>query len=157
MESSSLEGADVVKWSAVNDVRVVVLFICGNPGLVNYYSLFLSTISSSLPSAAVYGIGHLNHSTSIKPGDRIATLREQVDHKIRFVDELDQQYKFTQGQTKLVLIAHSIGSWISLEVTFSSLSGGYPANRRPSGPQISTTCRRLTSFPLPDYFTYAIK
>jgi hypothetical protein len=157
MDSSSFEGADVIKWSAANDVRVVVLFICGNPGLVNYYSLFLSTISSSLPSAAVYGIGHLNHSTSIKAGDKVATLRDQVDHKIRFVDQLDQQYKFRESQTKLVLIAHSIGSWISLEVTFCSLSGGYPANDRLSGSQISTSCRRLASFPLPDYFTYAIK
>lgn len=116
--NTQFEGADVVEWPTASP-SLVLLFICGNPGLVDYYSLFLSTISSSLPCATVYGIGHLGHSVR-NTSDKLATLRDQVDHKIRFVDELNRKYQFKESKVKLVLVAHSIGSWISLEVNHAT-------------------------------------
>lgn len=46
-------------------------------------------------------------------------MREQVENQIKFIDELKEYYRVgTDGGAKLVLVAHSIGSWISLEVSF---------------------------------------
>ncbi|KAM0789049.1 hypothetical protein ACM66B_003112 [Microbotryomycetes sp. NB124-2] len=102
----------------------IVLFVPGNPGLVGYYTLFLSRIHQDLgpKDTSVYAVGHLGHSPAHEvrrwTSRGAATLDEQVQHKIDFVDSLTKEYDIglEQGNTKLVLIGHSIGSWISMQV-----------------------------------------
>lgn len=67
----------------------------------------------------MYAIGHLDHSPTTSHlalhSAPAVTLRGQVAHKVEFIDQLDEQYDFSKGKTKLVLIAHSIGAWICCE------------------------------------------
>ncbi|GAA6024185.1 hypothetical protein JCM11491_006673 [Sporobolomyces phaffii] len=107
-------------------IKLVLLFIPGNPGLVGYYDSFLSNVQASLPNdirdtTEIYAVGHLGHSLQaekegmvkgFKPSQQ-ATLEEQVESKLEFVDELRGKY----GQdVKIMAMGHSIGSWICLQM-----------------------------------------
>lgn len=101
------------------------MFIPGNPGLPGYYTSFLTRLQNDLDpkTTEVYAIGHLGHSPAHSPrawtGRGAATLREQVEHKVDFVDGLLDQHRIglEENETKLVLIGHSIGSWVCCEVS----------------------------------------
>lgn len=112
------DSADLLTWSSsLVSPSLIVIFICGNPGLPSYYLHFLSTLSRSLPSAAVYGLGHLNHSpTTSTVQHKQVTLQDQVDHKVAFLDDLNRQYSMQQNKINVLLIGHSVGSWIACEV-----------------------------------------
>jgi pimeloyl-ACP methyl ester carboxylesterase len=115
-----------------------VIFIPGNPGLISYYQEFLSNLQDSLPneevkeSLEIYSIGHLGHCLQTQEGGRgfkpkdQASLQEQVESKIEFLDELKEKYNIQHHQddddeqVKIIVMGHSIGSWICLQV--SSLS-----------------------------------
>ncbi|GAA6058868.1 hypothetical protein JCM10212_002812 [Sporobolomyces blumeae] len=118
---------DILHYSAPSlTVKYVVVFVPGNPGLVDYYRSFLSRLQASLPPAIkestdLYAIGHLGHSLQgeqdgmtrgFKP-DQQATLHEQVESKVEFVDELKGKYG---DDVKIIMMGHSIGSWICLQV-----------------------------------------
>ncbi|GAA5904627.1 uncharacterized protein JCM6883_003846 [Sporobolomyces salmoneus] len=106
--------------------KLVLVFIPGNPGLVSYYDSFLSTLQSSLPlevkeTTEIYAVGHLGHSLNaeregmvkgFKPSQQ-ATLEEQVESKVEFVDELKVKYG---DEVKIMVLGHSIGSWICLQM-----------------------------------------
>lgn len=80
-------------------------------------------MTEELPGTLVLGISHVNQGfirSSIVPTKQPATLRDQVKHKIELLDELNAKYKLDEGKVKLSIVAHSIGSWISLGVRFSS-------------------------------------
>lgn len=103
--------------------KLIVVFICGNPGLPNYYTPFLSLLHSILSPTAtrIYALGHLGHTKSNenKNLNSIANLNEQVMNQIELLDELTTEFNIEagkEGSCKLVTVAHSIGSWISLEV-----------------------------------------
>lgn len=90
---------------------------------MQYYPVFLGSIAKSLPSTTVYAIGHLGQSltTASEDPSAVATLREQVEAKIQFVDQLDEEYGFVkgkngEGKVNLVLMGHSVGAWICCEV-----------------------------------------
>ena len=99
----------------------MLLFIPGNPGLAHFYTGWLSSIQSHLPSTTVYALGHLGHSPSSAAfawtPKGAASLQDQVEHKVAFIDELSQTHDFGPGkdQTKLILLGHSIGCWIACE------------------------------------------
>lgn len=106
--------------------KLIVVFICGNPGLPNYYTTLLSLLHSILSpeTTKIYALGHLGHSKSNKNKDlnSIANLNEQVTNQIELLDELTREHDIdtTKAEScKLVTVAHSIGSWISLEVNIS--------------------------------------
>ena len=134
MESSTRLGLyglpyDLLHWptspasngSVPSKPSIVLLFIPGNPGLAHYYTGWLSSIQSHLPSTTVYAVGHLGHSPSSAAfawtPKGAASLQDQVEHKVAFIDELSQTHDFGPGkdQTKLVLLGHSIGCWIACE------------------------------------------
>jgi len=106
--------------------KLIILFIPGNPGLIDYYRSFLSTLQSGLPShikesTELYAIGHLGHSLEaekngmvkgFKPNQQ-ASLEEQVSSKCEFVDELFEKHG---KEVKIMILGHSIGSWICLQV-----------------------------------------
>lgn len=101
---------------------LVILFVPGNPGLVAWYIHFLSSLRSHLPpSTTLYALGHLGHSAGTPYSAPVATLIEQVAHKVQFIDDLSSQqprgFGTGPGQTRLVLLGHSIGCWINCEVT----------------------------------------
>ncbi|EGU12952.1 hypothetical protein RTG_00993 [Rhodotorula toruloides ATCC 204091] len=122
--------ADLLRFERIaadKPARLFILFIPGNPGLVSYYRDFLTSLRDALPLdlrdyTEMAALGHLRHTPGYKeeqgyrPQDQ-ATLDEQVDAKISFVEELAREYKLGQeGSPKLVILGHSIGSWIGMQV-----------------------------------------
>ncbi|GAA5976279.1 hypothetical protein JCM11641_001103 [Rhodosporidiobolus odoratus] len=110
--------------------RLVILFIPGNPGLVEYYRSFLSSLRSALPSplrerTELFALGHLGHSAAsraggggggFKPSEQ-AGLEEQVEDKIRFLEELRGSHGVgKEGGARVVVVGHSIGAWMGLQV-----------------------------------------
>lgn len=122
--------ADLLRFERIaadKPAQLVILFIPGNPGLVSYYRDFLTALRDSLPLdlrdyTEMAALGHLRHTPEYKeergyrPQDQ-ATLDEQVDAKVSYVEALAKEYKLgEEGAPKLVILGHSIGSWIGMQV-----------------------------------------
>ncbi|KAM0745745.1 hypothetical protein T439DRAFT_384057 [Meredithblackwellia eburnea MCA 4105] len=115
--------ADILTWPApVTPPSRVICFITGNPGLPGYYTQFINQMRSKLPKdTTFYCIGHLGHSPTHSPrtfsSNGTPSLKDQVDAKIKFVDELQEKLGVgvEQGKPKLILIGHSIGSYCCLQ------------------------------------------
>ncbi|KFK38527.1 hypothetical protein AALP_AA3G125800 [Arabis alpina] len=89
-----------------------VLFIPGNPGVVPYYKEFLESLHEFLDgNASIIAIGQISHTSKDWESGRLFSFQEQIDHKIDFVRQELESVK-----VPIVLVAHSIGSYISLEM-----------------------------------------
>ncbi|GAA5864457.1 hypothetical protein JCM1840_000506 [Sporobolomyces johnsonii] len=108
------------------NLKLVLVFVPGNPGLVEYYRPFLTSLQAALPddlkdSTELYAVGQLGHSPAAEREGRMkgfrpneqASLEEQVESKREFVEELREKYG---EEVKIMLMGHSIGAWISLQV-----------------------------------------
>ncbi|CAK7341975.1 unnamed protein product [Dovyalis caffra] len=82
-----------------------VLFIPGNPGVVSYYKDFLESLYELLGGSA-----------SKWERGKLFSLQEQIDHKVDFIKQ-----ELQNNELPVVLVGHSIGSYISLEVLRRSL------------------------------------
>jgi hypothetical protein len=109
--------------------KLVILMVPGNPGLVSYYREFLPSIRDALPAdlkgqTVIHAIGHLEHTPNATSAERRGfkpnaqpTLEDQVADKVAYLDELAETYRFgEEGAPKLILLGHSIGAWIGLQV-----------------------------------------
>jgi pimeloyl-ACP methyl ester carboxylesterase len=107
---------------AVNP-EVVLLFIPGNPGLVSFYSLFLSAIhKSSYTRLAILSHAHVGHTPGVGDGEMDARrycLTTQIQNAVEAFDAIKSMYG---PEIKIVLLGHSVGSWIALQV---SIPAGY--------------------------------
>ncbi|GAA6007386.1 hypothetical protein JCM10207_006323 [Rhodosporidiobolus poonsookiae] len=127
--SLSSSSSDASTSSASSTTKLVLLFLPGNPGLVNYYTAFLSSLRNALPSplretTEIYAVGHLGHSTApglegrgFRPQEQ-ASLDEQVEDKVRFVDELrgGALRVGQEGGARCVVLGHSIGAWVGMQL-----------------------------------------
>ncbi|KZV15138.1 hypothetical protein F511_34643, partial [Dorcoceras hygrometricum] len=87
-----------------------VLFIPGNPGVISFYTEFLESLFELLGGkACVTGKKRLNFFPNWESG-RLFSLQEQIEHKISFIEHV------FQDASPIVLVGHSIGSYISLEL-----------------------------------------
>ncbi|CAA0822526.1 alpha/beta-Hydrolases superfamily protein [Striga hermonthica] len=102
------------------DTKFHVLFIPGNPGVISFYTDFLESLYELLGgSASVTGkythiyitIGHISHSEKDWGSGRLFSLQEQISHKISFIEQ-----ELGDVEVPIVLVGHSIGSYISLEI-----------------------------------------
>ena len=89
----------------------------GNPGLVDFYIPFLSAIYEKLVSTnvAILARAHLDHAPQIlehsrRPPSHALTI--QVESSIEILDSILYNY----SKTRIVVIGHSVGAWISLQV-----------------------------------------
>ncbi|KAK4432597.1 Lipid droplet-associated hydrolase [Sesamum alatum] len=95
-----------------HDPALHVLFIPGNPGVISFYTDFLELLYESLGgTASVTAIGHISHSEKNWESGRLFSLQEQIDHKINFIEQ-----ELQDVEVPIVLVGHSIGSYISLEI-----------------------------------------
>ncbi|KAI8079511.1 uncharacterized protein B0P05DRAFT_469724 [Gilbertella persicaria] len=81
--------------------KTILVFIPGNPGLVEYYTSFLERVHTSVASPSFEIIGG------------VYSLQDQIQHK---VDCLDTLIKQNDPDTRFILMGHSIGSYISASV-----------------------------------------
>ncbi|KAK7378837.1 hypothetical protein VNO80_04285 [Phaseolus coccineus] len=92
--------------------KLHVLLVPGNPGVVLFYKDFVEFLYELLEgTASVTAIGHVSHSRKDSEHGRMFSLQEQIDHKIDFIREELQNI-----QIPIVLVGHSIGSYISIEI-----------------------------------------
>jgi len=97
----------------------VVLCVCGNPGLVEFYEKFLREVHRGL-DVPVWVLSHAGHEVppsnlgltlpDPKKYPDLYTLKGQVEHKIRFIE------KYVPDNCELFLVGHSIGSKIISEL-----------------------------------------
>ena len=92
----------------------------GNPGLLGFYVPFLSAIwKGSAPGLAILAHSHIGHTPGIEPvtsRKRSAStvgLHAQIQTIIEVLDDI--VVTFGTG-TKVVLVGHSVGSWLTLQV-----------------------------------------
>ncbi|KAL9000232.1 MAG: hypothetical protein Q9169_001134 [Polycauliona sp. 2 TL-2023] len=107
------------------DVQHYLIFhIPGNPGLIAYYDPFLSTLhtllssSSTLPSANFHICGHslAGFETTEQPHE-LAGLEAQINHVDDLLyEQVDEVYQRTGRTPKVILMGHSVGAYILLEV-----------------------------------------
>lgn len=120
--------------------KLVILMVPGNPGLVSYYREFLPSIRDALPAdlkgqTVVHAIGHLGHTPNATSAERRGfkpnaqpTLEDQVADKVAYLDELAETYRFSEeGAPKLIVLGHSIGAWIGLQVRTRHICACCPA------------------------------
>jgi dienelactone hydrolase len=107
--------------------RTIVVIFPGNPGAVDFYSTFASTLqklsasaaaaaaqsssSPSSPEVAVVTVGHASHSSRTATRTRF-DLAQQVSHKASVVAHLLS----LEPGARLVLVGHSVGAYMALEV-----------------------------------------
>nr|XP_020639944.1 lipid droplet-associated hydrolase [Pogona vitticeps] len=109
-------------WKYENTPKVLFLVIPGNPGLADFYRTFIRTLYCSLKQQyPVWAVSHAGHckvpngmkmteETENSNIDDVFGLRGQIEHKLSFLR------KNVPKDVKLVLIGHSIGSYISLQI-----------------------------------------
>ncbi|EEE56039.1 hypothetical protein OsJ_04832 [Oryza sativa Japonica Group] len=91
---------------------VHVLVIPGNPGIVAFYKDFVEELYENLGGqASITAIGHISHSKKDAERGRLFSLHEQIDHKVDFIEQ-----EFQHSEQSLVLVGHSIGAYICLEI-----------------------------------------
>lgn len=104
------------------NARVLFLVIPGNPGVVGFYKTFMQTLylafSRRYPVWAVSHGGHCNppdtmdmvEDPSVTEARDVFGLNGQIEHKLSFLRE------HVPRETRLVLIGHSIGCYIILDM-----------------------------------------
>ncbi len=134
-ERLGLSKSHCLWWPSVSDsaFETVVLFIpgkdnyyateicssnlqvTGNPGLVGFYEPFLDHIySKSRPGTAILAHAELGHSPHVEsPPLAFTGLEPQVCAVVEAIDAIRALYG---DGTKLVVIGHSIGTWLSMRV-----------------------------------------
>ncbi|KAM2104687.1 hypothetical protein ACFX1R_015261 [Malus domestica] len=89
-----------------------VLVIPGNPGIVSFYKDFVESLYELLGGAAsVTAVGHISHTKKNWEHGRLFSLQEQIDHKMDFIKQ-----ELQNNEVPILLVGHSIGSYISLEM-----------------------------------------
>ncbi|KAF6766581.1 hypothetical protein DFP72DRAFT_1089123 [Ephemerocybe angulata] len=95
----------------------VILFIPGNPGLVEFYIPFLSGLQERDHTSrlAILAHGHLNHIPlpNLELNVPNHSLTAQVQSAIEAFDAIQAEFG---SNTKFVLIGHSVGAWIASQV-----------------------------------------
>ncbi|KAL7092289.1 hypothetical protein ACP275_12G156900 [Erythranthe tilingii] len=127
--------------------RLHVLFVPGNPGVVSFYTEFLESLYELLGgTASVTAIGHISHSQKDWESGRLFSLQEQINHKINFIEQ-----ELRDVKVPIVLVGHSIGSYISLEIFKRSQEkvvyciGLYPFLAVDTASSIQSSIRRISA------------
>ncbi|CAG8590386.1 5258_t:CDS:2 [Ambispora leptoticha] len=105
--------------------KIVFFMICGNPGLIDYYIPFLTTIYDEFRRGdiVIVGVSHLGHSHTLLNSNidpKFYTLQDQIEHKIKCFDKLREMF----STRKFILCGHSIGAYICSEVLRARSSHG---------------------------------
>lgn len=117
--SGSLGSAHAIWWPSsepMND-STVILFVPGNPGLVSFYTEFLSEIHEKVPNLAILAHAHLGHTPAtidqnVFKDPASVTLDSQLKSAIEALDAITLVLK----PKRVMVISHSMGAWLTLQV-----------------------------------------
>jgi pimeloyl-ACP methyl ester carboxylesterase len=93
-----------------------VIILLGNPGFIEWYRQFLSEIHSRHRSqVAILAHANLGHSPDLPAvPESSCGLLAQVENAIEAYDAVAKHFP----KSRIVLLGHSIGSWIILQVRY---------------------------------------
>ncbi|KAL8939558.1 MAG: hypothetical protein Q9216_003289 [Gyalolechia sp. 2 TL-2023] len=103
----------------------LIFLIPGNPGLIPYYDPFLSALhhlleaSTTLPSSNFHLCGHSLRGFETTDGNvpHLAGLQDQIRYvDDRLYDRVDEIRHNTGHSPKVILMGHSVGAYILLEI-----------------------------------------
>ncbi|ESK98064.1 hypothetical protein Moror_441 [Moniliophthora roreri MCA 2997] len=92
--------------------KSIALLIPGNPGLLDFYVPFLSALKAKDKGLAILAHAYINHTPEFTTATAQHGLTAQVQAAIETLDAVKKSY----GSAKIILIGHSIGTWVSLQV-----------------------------------------
>lgn len=109
---------------------LLIFFITGNPGLIEYYRTFLTLCFESLRTnysdhhikvagTSLRGFGVQEHGHQHQANDGAEgpyDLEQQIEHIGQMLERTIQSHARQGSPTKLILMGHSVGSYILLEV-----------------------------------------
>lgn len=94
----------------------ILIFIPGNPGLVDYYQTYLGLVQRRFPKLDIWCISHAGFSTAHdgvrQKVETYYNLEDQVEHKFRIVRDLISKKRNPTQNVSLYFLSHSVGSWI---------------------------------------------
>lgn len=97
----------------------LLVFIPGNPGLIDYYVTYINAISKKYPQYDILVIGHAGYQTSgdyVKDGAQpghpeFYNLEYQIQHKVDILKK-----HVLEGHIKLSFMCHSVGCYVTQRV-----------------------------------------
>ena len=117
--SGGLGSAHSIWWHPAAPLAesTVILFVPGNPGLAGFYTEYLSELHSKSPNIAILAHSHLAHTPkvidqSVFTNPSSVGLLAQLRSVIEALDAIKQ----TLQPRNIVLIGHSLGGWLCLQV-----------------------------------------
>ncbi|KDR85373.1 hypothetical protein GALMADRAFT_52315 [Galerina marginata CBS 339.88] len=123
IHSGALGSSHALWWpprSSDSEPDALLLFIPGNPGLADFYIPFLSSLHEKHVSSnlAIVAHAHLDHSPAIinRVGTRYLpehSLTIQVQSSVELLDAASRSYS---GKTRIIVVGHSVGAWIALQM-----------------------------------------
>lgn len=87
-----------------NSKSPLLVFLPGNPGFINYYTVYLQAIHSRFPELEILGISHCGFSSLDGPVDEVFTLDDQIEHKVSLLEKYTGRPVFIMG--------HSVGCYV---------------------------------------------
>jgi Lipid-droplet associated hydrolase len=102
--------------SPIGNEEYVIIMIPGNPGVPSCYDKYLLHLHSLHDTGNMNAlcIGHANHSKSAVSDSEIHSLQTQIEHKRLVIHSLFNNPQ--KKQIKFILIGHSVGGHICLEL-----------------------------------------
>jgi len=117
--SDGLGSAHSIWWRPAVPLAesTVILFVPGNPGLAGFYTEYLSELHSRSPNIAILAHSHLAHTPkAIDQSVFIDPSSVGLPAQLKSVIEALDAVKQTLQPKNIVLVGHSLGGWLCLQV-----------------------------------------
>lgn len=106
----------------VSDTNQFLIFIPGNPGLIDFYTTYLDLVQKKYPTLEILAISQAGFQTSddyLKAHKerpfRFYNLEYQIEHKLRIIKQFVNQS--TADVTELLFLSHSVGCYMTQRIT----------------------------------------
>ena len=117
--SDGLGSAHSIWWHPAVSLAesTVILFVPGNPGLAAFYTEYLSELHSRSPILAILAHSHLAHTPRVLD-QQVFTNPSSVGlpAQLKSAIEAFDAVKHTLQPKNIVLVGHSLGGWLCLQV-----------------------------------------
>jgi pimeloyl-ACP methyl ester carboxylesterase len=101
---------DALLYKSVSPSSKHIIIIPGNPGVVNFYLEFASTIFEGFRKlCSVHVVGHGGHG---RAGGKHTNVSDNIALKLAYMEDLIER----DNNTELVIIGHSLGSYMAVNL-----------------------------------------